>query len=186
MSDNPIDPALRDLIRIKAARLARSRQLPNVDREDIEQALLLDVLRRLPKFDADKSDREDHLRAVVEHTVRNLIRSGQAAKRGRGRTTSLDSITVDEPRLGRTDEDLTRADLVLDVQELLKRLPAELQRVAELLQSLSTTEAAAILGISRGTLYSRLQEIRALCERTDLKKYLPTSSDTPRADGVVT
>jgi RNA polymerase sigma-70 factor (ECF subfamily) len=185
VSDHPIDPAIQDLIRIKAARIARSRHVPNADREDIEQALMLDVLRRLPKFDPSKGDREDHLRAVVEHAVSNLIRSGRAAKRGRGRTAPLDSIPVDEPQLGHTDEDLAQADLVLDIQELLGRLPAELRRLAKLLQTQTPTEIARALGLSRGTVYARIREIRTLCEKSELVNYLATSSDTSRADGVV-
>ena len=185
MSDHPIDPTLRDLIRRKAAKLTRCHKVPHADREDVEQDLLLEVLRRLPKFDPARSDRDGHLRAVVEHAVSNLVRSGRAAKRGRGRTARLDAILTGESELGRTDEVLARADLVMDVQELLKRLPDELRRVAELIQSQSATETARALGVSRGTVYARLREIRTLCERTDLEKYLPSSSDTPRAAGVV-
>jgi RNA polymerase sigma-70 factor (ECF subfamily) len=186
VSDNPIDPALRDLIRRKAAKLVRNHTVPHAERDDIEHELLLDVLRRLPKFDPDKGDRESHLRTVVEHAVLNLVRSSRAAKRGKGRTTPLDSIPVDEPGLGRPDVDLAGADLVMDIQELLGRLPAELRRIAELLQSLSPTETARSLGISRVTVYSRLREIRSLCERSDLAKYLLTSSDSSRPNRVVT
>jgi hypothetical protein len=82
VSDDPIDQSIRDLIRIKAARLARSRQVPNADREDIEQTLVLDALKRLPKFDPGKSDREDHLCAVVEHAVGNLNRGALVSLSG--------------------------------------------------------------------------------------------------------
>jgi RNA polymerase sigma factor (sigma-70 family) len=186
VSDNPIDPSIRDLIRLKASKLVRNRRVRNADRDDIEQELILVALRRLPKFNASKGDRLSFLRAVVEKAAANLIRSEQAAKRGQGRTIPLEAEHLEEPVLGREDEELSREDLVIDIQDLLGKLPAELRRIAELLQSLSPTETARALGLSRGTVYARLSEIRSLCERSDLAEYLATSLDTPCANRVVT
>ena len=183
---NPIDPDTQEIIKRKAARLARKYVIPHSDREDAEQDLVVELLRRLPNFDPMQSDRAEFVRTIVKHAVADIVRFRLAAKRSRARPTSLDSLSSDSSVLGREDEELVRAGLAMDIQDLLQTLPAELQRVAELLQSESPTETARVLGVGRGTVYRRLREIREFCAKSDLRKYLSTSSDSLRADRVVT
>jgi len=181
-----IDQSIRDLIRIKAARLVRGHVVTRSDREDVEQTLLLELLRRLPGFDRSLSDLTTFARAAIEHAVADLVRFQKAAKRGKGKTTSLEQFPPSGPALAREDEELASADAVLDVQGLLRALPQELKRVAELLEVESVTETARRLGVGRGTVYRRIREIREFCEKPQLRKYLRTSSDSSRADGVIT
>ena len=183
-SNNPINPSIRDLIRIKAARLVRGNVVSPSDREDVEQTLILELLRRLPGFDRSLSDLATYARAAIEHALADIVRFQKAAKRGKGRTTSLDQLPHDSPALGRTDGELESADTVLDVRDLLRKLPAELKRVGELLEVESITETARQLGVGRGTVYRRIREIREFCERPELRKYLRNSSDSSRANGV--
>jgi DNA-directed RNA polymerase specialized sigma24 family protein len=153
--NNPINPSIQALIRS------------------------FDILRRIPNFDGAEGEYEAFIKTIVEHRVLNILRDRRGPSRGQGRTSSLDAQPGIDSVLGRLDEDLVRADLMLDIQALVQRLPSELRRVAELLRFQSPTETARTLGVSRGTVYARLGEIRAICERTALREYLPTSSDSP-------
>jgi RNA polymerase sigma-70 factor (ECF subfamily) len=179
-----LDHSVRDLIRIKAARLIRGHIVSHSDREDVEQTLVLELLRRLKGFDGSRSDLTTFVRAAIHHAVSDFVRSQKAAKRGKGQTSSIEQLPTDTRVLSRVDGELASADTTLDMQELLRRLPAELKRVAELLEVESVTETARRLGVGRGTVYRRLLEIREFCERPGLRKYLPISSDSSRADGV--
>ena len=48
------------------------------DRHDLEQEMVLDLLRRLPRFDARLSKRETFITRIVEHRIATLIESQRA------------------------------------------------------------------------------------------------------------
>ena len=171
-STNPIDLYTQGLIRRKVGKLARLHVIPDRDREDIEQDLILELLRWWAKVDAPDNNLAPLIRVVIDQRLANILRHRRAACRRPDRASPLERLSQNDPALSRTDKSLDKVPLSLDIQELIRELPAELRRVAEVLQTESISSAACSLGISRGTVYARLRELRSRYERPDLRKFL--------------
>ena len=60
-----ISPRVIRNIKYQAAKLARSGSLPGMDKEDIEQELMLDLLRRRDRFDPDRASFDTFADRVV-------------------------------------------------------------------------------------------------------------------------
>ena len=68
-SDNQydgIDPYAAGLIRFKARQLVGQAGFTASDREDIEQKLILDLLRRLPKYNPKRAQLNTFIARVVD------------------------------------------------------------------------------------------------------------------------
>ena len=60
-------------IRYQASSLARSGRLPGMDKSDIEQDLMLDLLQRQTKFDPVRASFDTFADRVVTHRVATLM-----------------------------------------------------------------------------------------------------------------
>jgi DNA-directed RNA polymerase specialized sigma24 family protein len=144
----------------------------------------------LPAFDPGQGHWNVFVTTVVERSAEKLLRRHRAEKRDCRRVCSLDALIEaddDDPAgLGDTvrprEQDARRANgsrdpeelaaLALDVAEVLARLPAPLREVAELLMTLSVSEAARALGVPRTTLLRRVERLRQCFEDAGLRTYL--------------
>jgi len=180
------------LIKHKAQRLIGRVGLTESDREDVEQELALDLLSRLPEYDATRGLRSAFVGQIINHKVAQLIRDRRRKKRDcRCRACSLDDPPEQEdgstiPReeiIAQDDYDLLmskhsrpeieRLDLRLDVSAVVSRLPADQQDLAARLMHQSITEAARALGVSRSTLYSNeVKHLRRIFTDEGLRDYL--------------
>jgi RNA polymerase sigma-70 factor (ECF subfamily) len=170
----PIDPAVRELIRRKAGQLIGRAGLTPQDRDDLEQKLVLHLLRRLP--DGARAYPEALVLAVLFRYAANILRAGRAAKRDSRRARPLGG-SGDVPAGGdrrrpavRTDEEW--AELASDVADVLAGLPPDDRDLAERLMRQSKAAAARGLGVPRTTLYVALRRLRARFERAGLRGYL--------------
>lgn len=191
MSHDPVrvaltTPYVQTLLRVKARQVTRRAEFRGTDPRDIEQDLLIHVLQQAGKYDPSRSCVNTFISRVVDSAIAMMIRSRKRLKRaGERHTVSLDSPVEGEP--GRTsmtelvDEsdlrrryggaplaDLERADLAGDVSEVLASLPADLQRVVELLGELSHAAIARELGISRRQVRKAIRSIREHFEAAGL------------------
>ena len=122
-----IDPYAAGLIKYKARRLIGQAGFTASDREDIEQELILDLLRRLPKYDPKRAQRNTFIARVVEHRVATLIEAQKAGIRDYRRCRcSLNDRFEDED--GRSVE---RVD-TFDQEDYLLRTGAQSMTAAEL------------------------------------------------------
>jgi len=187
-----IDEYAAWLIKHKAQRLIGRVGLTESDREDVEQELVLDLLSRLPEYDATRGLRSAFIGQVINHKVAQLIRDRQRKKRDcRRRACSLDdpleqedgSAIAREETVSQDDYDLLmgkhsrpeveRMDLAIDVSIALSRIPADLRDLAVLLMLQPKRDAAREAGISRSTLYRRgLRRLRSAFEDAGLRDYL--------------
>ena len=106
-SDNQydgIDPYAAGLIRFKARQLVGQAGFTASDREDIEQELILDLLRRLPKYNPKRAQLNTFIARVVEHRVATLIEAQKAGIRDYRRCRcSLNDVETEKvvlPRFG--------------------------------------------------------------------------------------
>ena len=180
-------------IKFKARQLVGTAGFTRDDVEDLEQEMRIDLWERLPKFDPGKAKYNTFVSRIINHKVCNLIRHRTQELRdyrcedcslhdvvefdenGNEEIERIDTISQDEHdfRWGKNilpTED--RHDLRLDISLVVSKLPPELQKVAELLQTMSVAEAARELNIPRGSLYDRLEKLRQAFEESGIQKYL--------------
>ncbi len=192
-----IDPRTFRLVRTKARQLSRRREFSVADREDIEQDLLLDLLTRLPRFDAARCQRSTFVHRVVNNRVARMVETRAAKKRGASLTfASLgdeanDDAGQPEPRWATIDQRLSRRDapsvteadsrrdLQIDTAAAIRELPDDLRELAESLCLRTPSEAARESGVPRRTVRDRMTRIRARFERLGLRIYVPPTATSP-------
>ena len=187
------------LIHHRAQQLVGNAGYTEDDVEELEQEMRLDLLKRLPKFNPKRATYNTFVTRLIERKICNLIRHRtQKVRDYRCEECSLnDTVETDDSKnkkvkrmetITQDEHDLRsgkyrrpaaeRLDLRLDISLILSKLPPKLQELAELLKTMSITEAARELGISRTTLYSSgLAKLRRAFKGIDPRKMyeeLPT------------
>jgi len=186
-----IDDYALQLIKYKARQLVGRVGFTESDREDLEQEMVLDLLRRLPKFDPKRAGRNTFIARIVEHKVATIIEAQKAGMRDyRLCSCSLNDRLEDEE--GRSIERMETIDqedylrrtgklsrpmselrnLSIDLRSAVQTLPPELRELCKRLQTESVTEISRDTGIPRGTIYESIKKLRAIFEDAGLKDYL--------------
>lgn len=154
--------------------------------EDVRQDLIVDLLRRSPKFDSARGDLDGFAYGVMQNHATVLI----ARRRRRvnheilvGDLREPDSEDVDDVLTKRAAADQFPAlNEAIDVQRVLRTLPTRLQTLAMLLASMSITEVCAVTGKSRSRIFQLRREIRAAFVRAGLAPVRPRRA-RPRSGG---
>jgi RNA polymerase sigma-70 factor (ECF subfamily) len=184
------DYAVR-IIRYKARQLVGRVGFTESDRQDLEQEMVFDLLRRLPKFKPERAQRNTFIARVVEHKVATIIEAQKAGMRDYrlcscslndrfeneegGSVERIDTINQDDylqrtGKLSRPISDLR--GLSIDVRSAVEKLPPELRELCKRLQVESVTDISRDTGIPRGTIYESIKKLRTLFEDAGLKDYL--------------
>ena len=190
-SDDGIDPYAAGLIRFKARRLIGQAGFTASDREDIEQELMLDLLRRLPKYNPKRAQLNTFIARVVEHRIASLIEAQKAGIRdyrrcrcslnecfedADGRSVERVDTFDQEDYLLRTggqsrpSEELSA--LAIDVAAVIEGLPHELRNLCRRLKAETVTGISRDTGVPRGTIYESIKKLREIFEDAGLKDYL--------------
>ncbi len=136
--DQGIDPYAVEIIRFKARQLVGQVGFTVADRDDLEQELILDLLRRLPKYNPKRAKRNTFIAHVVEHKIATLIEKQTAVKRDYRRCP----CSVNEPIKDEDDCTVERVEM-LDQEDYLRRSGVE-RRPAENLRELAIDVAAVV------------------------------------------
>ena len=164
-------------IRFHARQLARTGFFPSQDTEDIEQDLMVDLLRRLDDFDPGRASRNTFIARIVEHAAATLIEAARAEKRGcQFQLDSLDAPLGDDDQGALTLGDIIpddaglwsahglrwneAAELRLDLSRVLDRIPHRLSSLCARLSIGTVTEVSRETGMPRPTIYDALAEVR--------------------------
>ena len=156
------------------------------DREDLEQQLMCDVLRRLRRFDPSRGAIGTFIARIVERHIAIILRDRRAPIRDYRRNacslnddlTGEDGETVERAdaidaqvnRPGRSDED--RSQLILDVHQVVDGLPEDLRTLCVRLKTQTVTEISIQTGMPRTTLYDAIRRIRGHFEAAGMDGYL--------------
>ena len=149
-----IDAYTVRLITFKAKQLTAQPGFSATDREDIEQELLLDLLRRQPKYDPDRAQNNTFVARVVEHRAATLIEERKAGLRDyrlqafslndhiededggcceRSETFDQDDYLLRTGRQARSSDELR--DLGIDVRTVVDGLPDAMRSVCRRLMT---------------------------------------------------
>ena len=140
-------------IRYKARQLAGRHGFSRSEREDIEQELRLDLLRRLSKFNPAIAPWNVFVRTLVERQTATLV----AQRRTRIWTTD-DAVLLIESRA-------VPLDTVLDTKTVLAQLPRRARALCERLKQHTVAEVARQLSIPRSTLRGDIARVREQFQR---------------------
>lgn len=152
------------------------------DCEDLEQELLLHVLRKKPEYDPAKGAVATFINVIVENQVISIIRARRRPCKGYGLSfSSLDEMMedgggIDADEVQLRDGTLSRptleqVELRLDVQRVIQSLPPRLQDLCRRLQRQNIRQIAIELGVSRQSIYVDIHHLRVLFEEAGLKGY---------------
>lgn len=165
---------LRPIIRREAWRALRRRGLPAQEREDVEQELLLDLLQRLPAFDAARGSLEAFATVCARH---HAVRCAERLRRDRGRqhcTRLDDPVALDDDGTLTLAETLpeaaalwpAHADATMAVEQRVDLARAAVplalhdQALCLAMSRGGMQRALRATGISRASAYRRLAELR--------------------------
>lgn len=182
----------RDVIRHKAWQLIGKYGFTFDDYDDLQQDMMLDLLRRIGKYDPEKAGLSTFVARIVDRKISNLIRHQRQMKRDYrqrvspldeqvddrdGRQRGLDEILSQDAyddEVGRHDRpDAERRDLTLDLTLVLDELPEDLRQLARRLQTRTVAEVARELGVPRSSLYEKgITRLRKIFEDRGLREYL--------------
>lgn len=181
-----IDPYAANLIRYKAYQLVGKAGFTQADRPDLEQELMLDLLKRMDKFNPAKAKKSTFIARVIEHHVSTILDARYARCRDWRMCSSLneqmgshdgetdeyiDQINT-EGELGCNDANTTgwlAEELRLDVRRVVASLPADLQDLCARLCHSNIREISRETGIHHSKLYEDLYVIQDAFRRAKLK-----------------
>jgi RNA polymerase sigma-70 factor (ECF subfamily) len=155
MSAAAIDPFVLRQAGIRASRIVGATGYTRDDWEDLRQELLLDYVRRQPRFDPARGDQRGFVFGVLRNHAAKLARAGIRAE-----TVSEppdDSRVLCACATTRVEADL---HLRIDVQTVVSRLPQHLRILAIQLTEMSPGEVCRESGRSRSCIYRWIAELR--------------------------
>jgi RNA polymerase sigma-70 factor (ECF subfamily) len=179
------------VIRHKAKHLVGTAGFTESDRDDLEQEMMLDVITRLPKFDANKGTPKTFVARIIERKISKLIRhrttdmrdyrreafslnesvedgDGGSIERGDLMSReSVDPVVATDSRTGAEE-----MAFLMDLETVLAGLPDHLRRLCEILKTGTISDAAREMGIPRTTLHDHVTKLRSLFEDAGLREYL--------------
>ena len=162
------------------------------DIDDLKQDLLLDCLRRSPKFDAARGEWGGFVRGVMRNQAAALI--VRRHRRARHEVLAGDLGDPDSEDMegavfegGGQRDVATRLDLSIDVRRVLQNLPVRLQRLACLLAELPVSEVCLVTGKSRSRIYQMIRQLRTAFVQAGLTpgalRKTPRSQSAPPSGG---
>lgn len=160
------DPFVRQAVRRKAASLAGRYGYSLSDRDDLEQELLLDLLRRVHKFNPFRTLWEAFVATQLRLKAHTLIRTALRRQKRRCLSLSAAAACNTERSLAPPWELAAPSasdseQLATDVQAVVKQLTPEQQGICHALSQMTAPEAGRHLGLTRKALRYRLAALRA-------------------------
>lgn len=186
-------------IRFLASKLSRQNAVPGMDREDIEQDLVLDLLQRIGRHDLARASLETFAEHVLDNRVATLTRpcarlrnerqmvSIDAPPPSRDNDAGSDQLPDDSFITGNGDADPASIEnelsLRIDMERFVANLTPALRLCADIMRTGNVAEGASKAGLHRSTIYERLARLRAEAAAQGLHEYLrsaPTLSASHR------
>jgi RNA polymerase sigma-70 factor, ECF subfamily len=165
---NPeLDPYILQQASCRARVLVSTAGFRRDDWEDLRQEMILDFLRRAPKFDPARGKWRGFVRGVMKNHAAILI---TRKYRSWYREVVFSDVRIGEAESGeavndyfdglRSHETGTALRLSIDVERMLNRLPSQLRTLALLLGEMPVQDVCALMGKSRSRVYQMTCQLR--------------------------
>lgn len=169
---DPADPrftrADAAFIRRKADRLLGHYGFTRDELDDVQQELVLHLLRQAHHYRPERGSRRRFVSKVVKHRLLNLV--DQRLRKKRNRRCVRPLAATSETQLADGGRSAARVNLHIDVWAVLARVPAALRDVAILLCARHTErEIEAKLGLTRQQVRGRINRLAEAFRRAGLK-----------------
>ena len=175
-----VDPYILQQASCRASLLVATAGFRSDDWEDLRQEMVLDCLRRSPKFDPSRGDWQGFVRGVVRNHATVLVTRRHRNVR---REVLAEDLTHEEAgTTGDPDDPLGAShkldieaglQMSIDVQRVLNGLPPQLRNLALLLSELPMLEAGAKTGKSRSRVYQMTRQLRDAFVRAGIRPRCP-------------
>lgn len=174
----------RPLIQAKARRLAGRAGITPSDQDDIEQEIYLRIVQRVRAGYPMECHPLAAIVCIVDQSIANQLRDRTAQKRDPGRVQKLHAdadvdlgaqfsqLDLDVQRQRSTRDPTERADLGIDLAEVLDELTQDQRELCEALGIESFAELARRLKRPRTTLQDIVRKVRRQFEDAGLKAYV--------------
>jgi len=183
----PVDAYIAQQASCRARLLVATAGFKSDDWEDLRQEMVLDCLRRSPKFDPSRGDWQGFVRGVVRnHAIVLVTRRHRTAQRD----ILADDLSFKETRAGDDPIDIldgvhrcefeAALHMAIDVGRVLDGLPPQLQTLALLLGELPVLEVCAKTGKSRSRVYQMTRQLREAFVRAGFRPRCPRKSAVKR------
>jgi RNA polymerase sigma-70 factor (ECF subfamily) len=149
-----VDPYVVQQAEIRASRLVGNYGFTRDDWDDLRQELLLEYLRRRPRFNVERGDHRGFAFGVLQNRAAKL-----AARHST--TNSFEQPGPEADWIQLTLCDGADIDLRLDVQAVVSRLPVHLRILARQLSEMDLADIRRQAGRSRSRVHQWIAEIRA-------------------------
>lgn len=144
-------PFARRAVEVRSAKYARALRATGLDRDDLEQELLVELFRALSRFDPFRASLSTYVERVIAAKAISVIRRERAQKR----------CKTEEPPVLRSPDLTINVELRVDIRRTLMPLSKSDRRIARLLLwGQRPTEIARELGSSRAAVYRSMDRIR--------------------------
>ena len=149
-----VDPFVVRLAEIRASRMVGDYGFTRDDWGDLRQELLLEYLRRRPRFDVERGDHRGFAFGVLQNRAAKLIVR-------RSRTASFEQPGPEADWSGLASLDGADMDLRLDVRAVVSQLPIHLRILARQLSEMGLADVRRQTGMSRSRVHQWIADIRA-------------------------
>jgi RNA polymerase sigma-70 factor (ECF subfamily) len=188
-----VDPYILQQASCRASLLVANAGFRAGDLEDLRQSLVLDLLRRAPKFDPARGEWQGFVRGVVRNHAAVLV----MRERRRAPEILIGDLMLDEEaRAGdaldfpgkRYSEGVAALHLSIDIHRVLARLPEKLRSLTRVLGQMPIKDVCERTGKSRSRVYQMTRQIREAFVGAGLAPHSrrvgrsPSRANCPRRD----
>ena len=183
----PLDPYIVQQASCRASLLVGTAGFRSDDWQDLKQELVLDVLRRSPKFDPARGGWQGFVRGVIRNHATVLVTRGHRRAR---REVLGDDVWIEGAGSGDDPMDAISTvqryeieaalQMSIDVERVLNGLPPHLQALALLLSESPVMEVCARTNKSRSRVYQMTRELRDAFARAGFRPRYPRRSAVVR------
>ena len=173
------DDYAHEQARIRARILVEQLELPPDDWEDLQQDMLIELVKARKRFNPNKAGRHTFVSRVLDCFCKYYTRQQSARNRRDERETVCSDIERDfSPDDRSVGTDLLDSIITSKARSRLHRaiaaLPDKLRRLCHaLMEDSNKTAVARALGVSKSTVYRQLATIREEFEKAGIEFFVP-------------
>jgi len=176
-----IDDYAQDQVRIRSRMLVEQFHLPVDDQEDLQQDMLLELLKAGERFDPALASKHTFASRVLDRFCQHFTRQESTRNRNGWKSMTFSDVAPDFSPDDRVGCDgpldlLIAADRRNEIRAAINALPHDLRQLAmAMMDDTDKTAIAETLGISRRTVYRHLDRLREAFVEMGIDEFLQAS-----------